>query len=236
MRLRFCSACLAATFGALPVAATDAAAMILETRFSGVITTGYASLADGAGGFVDTDLTGTAYTLRYRFDTADAYANDLDTTAHYQRSDFLRYTVEVTLVTGSVTISETAPSTSNGYLSLGSGRSLGTFYYDYLIASAFDSPRLGHFLQAESVSSSYVNAYVPSESFQQQITYSFQPGDEAYTRFQFVDYGRSEAIVFDAVPTTVALSWQATAVPEPASAALLLGAMTILGFGIRGRT
>ncbi len=217
---------------------TDAAAAVLEATFSGLVTTGYTSISDGMGGVVDTNLAGTAITLRYLFDTAETVRNELDTTSHYQRIDFSRYTVEVALVSGTFVISETAPSDYNGYLSLGAGLSQGTFGYDYFIAVAFDDPRQGHFLQAESISYSYDNAFVPSESFQQTMVRALQPGDPGSMRFQYVDYALSNVIYFEATPTSVGLAQRSVAsidVPEPTSGALLFASIALLGIARRGR-
>lgn len=217
---------------------TDAAAASLQAVFSGVVTTGYTSISDGVGGMVDTNLAGTAFSLRYIFDTAETVRNELDTTSHYQRSDFRHYTVEVTLVSGTFAISATAPSDHNGYLSLGAGLSQGTFGYDYLIAYAFDDPRRGHFLYAESISYSYDNAFVPSESFEQTIAYALQPNDPGSTRFQYVDYALSDVIYFEATPSSVGLAQRLVAsvdVPEPTSGALLFASIALLGIARRGR-
>lgn len=238
MRVRLPLACMVLTLGAASIPASGAVAAILQTTVSGVITSGYSSLDDGQGGFVRTDLAGTTYTLRYQFDTGATATNVNDPVSHYQRSDFLRYTVEVSLVSGSFSISETAPSPYNGNLSLGAGLSRGTFQYDYLIPYVFDDPRQGHFLLAETVTYSYANPYVPSEAFQQQITYALQAGDVAYTRFQYVHYARNEAIEFEGIPIAIAFTDRAevpVTIPEPATGVLLLGAILMMGAAVRAR-
>lgn len=238
MHLQLSSACMALTLAAMPMPDSSVAAAILQTTVSGVITTGYSSLDDGQGGFVRTDLAGTTFTLRYLFDTGATATNVNDPASHYQRSDFLRYTVEVTLATGSFSISESAPSPYNGYLSIGAGLSQATFQYDYLIPYVFDDPRQGHFLLAETVTYSYANPYVPSETFQQQIAYALQAGDTAYSRFQYVHYVRNEAIEFDGIPNSIAFTDRVgvpVAIPEPGSVALLFGAILMLGAAARAR-
>ncbi len=238
MRLRLSAACMALALGTVPMPGPGPAAATLQTTVSGTVTSGYSTLDDGQGGFVRTDLAGTTFTLRYLFDTAATATNVNDPVEHYQRSDFLRYTVEVTLATGSFAFSETAPSPYNGYLSIGAGLSQGTFLYDYVIPYVFDDPRQGHFLLAETVTYSFVNPYVPSETFQQQFAYTLQSGDSAYTRFQYVHYSRNEAIEFDGIPIAIAFTDRAEvplAIPEPASAALLLGAILMLGAAARAR-
>lgn len=221
--------------------AVSAKAETVTITFSGVVSSGL----DGAGDFGGGDLTGDSYDIVYTIqDPMPAGVSDFSVPPY--STSLRNFPVATSVTINGFTV--TAPPTGlNGgkpgemYQStLASG--LADIWYDRDDDGSVGGGIRRQLTISEEVDST-INSFIPSYDYRTPFTYSVQPGDGTPNN-DFIDWTydapsletiRDTEVRFTPTTVTVAVADAVAGVPEPATWALLILGVGMIGFAARRR-